>query len=133
MLMLDPDPTDATRAQRILLLDTDEAGRRELQLLLHGRGFEVRAFASAAPLLHDGSPGPADILLTAEVLRDADGIAVVDALRRRGWRGRAVLITALRSPALTARARASGFAAVLDVPFHHHDLLAALRASPATP
>ena len=124
---------DPARRPRLLLIDDDQAVRRSLQLLLHGRGFEVCAFGSAVRALANDFARRSDILVTDYLLPDGNGIALIDTLRRQGWRGRAVLITAFPSPGLAERAAASGFAAMLEKPLHHHTLIAAIGVPGATP
>ena len=47
-----PHPDPAVDVQRVvLLIEDDEAVRRSLQMLLHWRGYDVRSFAGAAPVL----------------------------------------------------------------------------------
>ncbi len=109
-----------------LVVDDDDAVRRSLQLLLHWRGYDVRAFATATHLIDSGQ-ARASVLVADYRLPDGDGIGVLDRLRGCGWDGRAVLLTGHGSPDLRARALASGFAAVLDKPLRQHELVGALN------
>lgn len=111
----------------LLLVEDDDGVRRGLQLLLQGQGFDVHSFASARAALADFAIPAAHYLVADYVLADSDGIALLTALRGRGWRGTAVLITAFASADLRANASAAGFAAMLDKPFRDDDLLRALR------
>lgn len=124
-----PAPVPATPVPALrrhaLLVEDDDAVRRSLQLLLHGRGFAVRSFATAHAVL-TGEIGDADSLVTDYRLPDGDGVAVLGGLRARGWAGRAVLITAFPSLALRRLAQAAGFDTVLEKPLRHHALIAAL-------
>jgi FixJ family two-component response regulator len=124
---------DLARRPRLLLIDDDAAVRRSLQLLLQGRGFNVRAFGSAVAALRDDLACRSDILITDYLLPDGDGIAVIETLRQQAWRGRAVLITAFPSSILAKRAIASGFDALLEKPLHHQALITAIGAHRATP
>ncbi len=122
-----PTPT-APPAQ--LLLIEDEAGvRRSIQLLLHGRQFEVHAFPMAGLALADPASADATHAVIDYALADSDGLKVLETLRARGWTGVAVLITAFYSEALAAAARAAGFSAVLPKPFRDNMLLDALLRS----
>jgi len=113
------------RGATVLLVEDDDAVRRSLQLLLHWRGYDVRAYPAASPLLHgDGAGG--DILIADYRLPDATGCDLRRALGERGWTGRSVLITGYASAALTADARGSGFAVVLGKPLRQQALFAAL-------
>lgn len=112
--------------RRALLVEDDEGVRRSLQLLLHWRGFEVRSFAAAGPLLSTAAIAPEDILIADYRLPDGTGIDVARALRARGWAGRSILITGFPHADLSETAAANGFAAVLEKPLRPHLLVAAL-------
>lgn len=112
----------------LLLVEDDDGVRRGLQLLLQGQGFDVQAFASAHAALADPAVPAAHYLVADYALAEGDGIALLTALRGRGWNGTAVLITAFASADLRAAASAAGFVAMLDKPFRDDDLLRALRA-----
>ncbi len=118
-------PVTADRPN-LLLVEDDDGIRRSLQLLLQGQGFNVRAFASAAPALADAAASEARYLVVDYLLADSDGIAFLRQLRARGWQGVAVLITAYASPEVRDGARDVGFVTVLDKPFRDNALIAAL-------
>jgi len=88
------------RGATVLLVEDDDGVRRSLQLLLHWRGYDVRAYPAASPLLHgDGAGG--DILIADYRLPDATGCDLRRALGERGWTGRSVLITGYAEQAAT--------------------------------
>lgn len=118
-------PTDQARPQ-ILLVEDDDLVRRSLQLLLHGNGYHVRAFASVATAIADPAALRVAALITDFRLSDGDGIGMLRALISRGWRGRALMITGHSTPALVDKANASGFDAVLEKPLQPHRLMQAL-------
>lgn len=118
------DPAEDRR--RVLLIEDDEAVRRSLQLLLHWRGFDVLSFAGAKAVLEGEGISDIDVLVTDYRLPDGDGIGVLRRLRRQGWAGKAILITAFPSTLLIESARASGFNAVLEKPLRQHELAGAL-------
>ena len=122
-----PDPVDEPR-HVVLLIEDDETVRRSLQLLLHWRGYDVRSFAGAGPVLDAQELGEVDALITDYRLPDGDGIGVLRSLRRKGWAGKAILITAFPSEMLTETARATGFDAVLEKPLRQHELVGALAS-----
>lgn len=124
--MSDLPPQSPARRLCAVLVEDDEPVRRSLQLLLHARGYDVRSYASAAPLLQDIRPDEADLLVTDYRLPDGDGMGVLRAMHRSGWTGRSVLITAFPSPALAESARACGFDAVLEKPLRPNELVGAL-------
>lgn len=117
---------------RLLLIEDDAGVRRGLQLLLEGHGYAVQSFASARPAIADPASVRATHVVIDYALPDDTGVAALGALRARGWRGIAVLITGHGSALLDRGARAAGFAAVIAKPFRDDQLLAAL-AAPASP
>lgn len=120
------DPCDRDTGRRAFLVEDDEAVRRSIQLLLHWRGYEVRSFAAAAPLLNSDNPEGAEILIADYCLPDGNGIAVLRGLREKGWVGRSVLITGYPTAELLKEAKESGFDTVLEKPLRRHELIAAI-------
>ncbi|CAN5587007.1 N/A [soil metagenome] len=91
--------------------------RRSLQLLLRSRGFNVRAYASGAALIADLDAQSDAVALVADFLMpQIDGVALLLALRAAGWTGPALLITAFATQEVEVRARAAGFALVIEKP-----------------
>lgn len=111
----------------VILVEDDEAVRRSLQLLLHWRGYEVRSFARAAPVFARDLSDGAHVLVADYRLPDANGFEVLRELRRRGWAGRSVLITAFPTADLIQAATACGYDAVLEKPLRQQALVAALE------
>ncbi|WP_066724488.1 response regulator [Sphingomonas pituitosa] len=124
-------------AQRpsVLLVEDDDGVRRATQLLLHGRGYRVRAHSAAAASLADPLAFEAAYLVADYRLPDGDGVQLLRDLQAKGWSGRAILVTAYPSPGLVARATAGGYAALLEKPLRGHELLSALevKAEQSTP
>lgn len=116
----------------VLLLDTDGASRRPLQLQLLGWGYDVRAFGCATCLLASDF-GEADPLVVGESSPDAEAPLLIERLRRRGWRGQAILV----APPLAGRsredARRQGFAAMVRSPVRRLPLVAALDSVAVAP
>jgi FixJ family two-component response regulator len=115
--MLDPDSWRRNHRQKILLIEDEPELRRSLQLLFHGRGFAVRAFASPQALLADPALLEADCLIADYRMPELDGLHLMSELRQRGWSGPAVLITAYPSAELTAQALELGYSEVAAKPF----------------
>lgn len=107
---------------RLLLVEDDDGVRRSLQLLLRGRGFDVRAYSAGAALLADPLAEGAGCFVADFNMEDLDGVEVLTRLRSRGWSGPAVLITAYPSEQLKERALAEGFSEVLEKPFREQVL-----------
>lgn len=118
-----PDsPLPPKERLKILLAEDDPGVRRSLQLLLQARGFDVRAFAMGATLLADPESLRAACLVTGYRMAGLDGLAILARLRAQGWRGASILITGHPSPAMTERATAGGFDAVIEKPFREPGL-----------
>lgn len=112
----------ARERPRLLLVEDDDGVRRSLQLLLRGRGFDVRAYSAGAALLADPLADGAGCFVADFHMEDLDGVEVLTRLRSRGWSGPAVLITAYPSEQLKERALAEGFSEVLEKPFREQVL-----------
>jgi FixJ family two-component response regulator len=113
----------------VLLVEDEDGARRSLQLFLLGRGYRVRAHSAAAAALADPSCAEAPLLVADYRLPDSDGLRLLAAMRQRGWKGRAILVTGHGSKPLADAARAAGFAAILEKPLRHHQLLLVLEGA----
>lgn len=107
----------------ILLVEDDAGVRRSLQLLLSGQGYDVRAYYEGQPLLADGQSLDAACLIADYRMGDMNGLAVLEGMRQRGWKGPAVLITAFPSAELAQRAEAAGFNTIIEKPLKPHALV----------
>jgi len=124
----------STERPKIWLVEDDPAVRRSLQLLLQGRGFEVRAYAAGSALLSDTATLDAACFIADYRMEELDGLDVLRALRARGWQGPAIMITAFPSAQLSDDAKAAGFQAVIDKPFREHLISdAVLKATSSAP
>ena len=104
------------KRQKILIAEDDPGVRRSLQLLLQGRGYDVRSYASGAALLADRTARDAACVVADYAMPDIDGMALLREMRAEGWPGAAVLITAYHSRNLEERAAIEGFASVIEKP-----------------
>ena len=116
----------ATNTSTVFVVDDDDSLRDAIRSLLRSVGHTVEMYQSAEEFLEHRNPAQPGCLVLDIRLPDGNGIEVMRTLRRRGWRGRAILITAFADTFMAADARASGFAVVLEKPLHHHALVAAL-------
>jgi FixJ family two-component response regulator len=66
---------------KIILVEDDPAVRRSLQLLLQGRGYAIRSYASSAALRADLTTADAACLVTDFRMPELDGFAVLRTLR----------------------------------------------------
>jgi FixJ family two-component response regulator len=115
----------------VLLVEDEDGVRRSLQLMLSGKGYRVRAFSAAAPAIADAALDEATLLIADYRLPDSDGLSLLAGLRRRGWAGRAILVTAFPTPDLASAARGAGFSALIEKPLRQQELLGALHAPTA--
>ena len=95
-------------------------------MLLEGEGYGVRAFSSAAAVQADRDVMRAACLVTDYRLGDEDGLSLLRDLRRIGWCGPAILITAFTSSALAEQASSLGFVQMFAKPFRPHLLIEAV-------
>lgn len=119
----------------ILLVEDDDPVRRSLQLLLRGRGFDVRAYASSSQALADPLNRSAVCLIADLVMPELDGIDLLGGLRADGWTGRAILVSGYLTAEKRKRAEEAGFDAVLAKPVAENVLmsvLASLSSQPST-
>ncbi|KEQ52903.1 Two-component response regulator [Sphingobium chlorophenolicum] len=98
-----------------------------MQLLLQGRGFQVRSFADPEALVADVKANNPACLVTDYRMAGCNGVEVLDRLRTAGWSGSAILVTAYGSAELLQRAMAHGFDAVIDKPCKDSALINAIR------
>jgi FixJ family two-component response regulator len=116
---------------RLLLVEDDPGVRRSLQLLLRGRGFEVRAYASGLALLADPTALGAVCLVADYRMPEIDGLLILRRLRELGWQGQALLITAFPSARLVDQAMAAGFSRVIEKPLVEAALVDAVQRAVA--
>lgn len=83
------DPND--KALSIALVDPDDMSRRALHLVLSGQRHRVRSYDSDRALADDANAVKADWLIIS-VRAGSEGLAAVERLRDRGWRGRLAVI-----------------------------------------
>lgn len=112
---------------RLLLVEDDVGVRRSLQLLLHGRGFEVRAYASGLALLADPTALDAVCLVADYRMPEIDGLLILSRLRERGWRGEALMITAFPTAQLIDQALSAGYSRVIEKPMAESVLVEAVE------
>lgn len=112
---------------RLLLVEDDTGLRRSLQLLLHGRGFEVRAYASGLALLADPTALDAVCLVSDYRMPEIDGLAILRRLREQGWGGQALMITAFPTSQLINQALSVGYGRVIEKPMAESVLVDAIE------
>ncbi len=120
-------PNTLEHRARLLLVEDDVGVRRSLQLLLHGRGFEVRAYASGLALLADPTVLDAVCLVADYRMPEIDGLLILTRLREMGWRGEALMITAFPTRQLIDQALTVGYSRVMEKPMAEAALVDAVE------
>ncbi|AOH87292.1 histidine kinase (plasmid) [Sphingomonas panacis] len=109
---------------RVLLVEDDSGVRRSIQLVLHARGYDVRAFSSGALALADPASISAACLVTDYRMAGMDGLELLRGLRAAGWLQPAILITGHSADFVAASEDRDRFADILEKPLLDHRLLA---------
>lgn len=104
-----PGPFDPT----VFVVDDDPAVLGSLKFSLETEGFRVRVFLTGRDLLSDGEALPQAACLVVDYnLSGSNGLDLIAALRAKGNRLPAILITSHPSPEVRHRAQAAGIAVV---------------------
>ena len=129
--MPDASPSPAADAARsaplLVLVDDDRALRAALTFALEIEGYRVKTCETGEQLLDLALPVEACCLVVDHKLDALSGLDALDALRRRGVRLPAILITSYANPELRGRARRLD-AEVVEKPLVGDALLARIRA-----
>lgn len=100
----------------ILVSDDDHRFRRSIQLMLCSCGYTVRSYTSGSALLADPQAMCGHCLVADDCMTDIDGFAILEALRVKGWCGKAIMVSANCDQSLHERARKAGFDEVFAKP-----------------
>ncbi len=112
----------------ILAIDDDDAVRASLRFALEVEGFAVEDYRSGEDLLSAEVDRHADCVLVDYRLPGIDGMALVSALRARGIRCPAILMTT--DPPAEARQRASDAGVtIIEKPLLGNVLTESIRAA----
>lgn len=101
---------------RILLVEDDDAVRRSLQLMLQSRGYEVRAYPSAAGLARDAEAVRCNCVIADLMMPQSNAIQLLGELRKAGWEGKSILISGFLDRDWEARGREAGYDLVFMKP-----------------
>ena len=122
-----PSPATVCRVPRVLVVD-DEAGVREsVRMVLRGE-CEVVGAESVEAALRALDASRVDLVVLDLVMPGRDGFALLEDLAKRRDAPPVIVLTATRSVADTARARALGAAECMRKPFEVDALRARVRA-----
>jgi FixJ family two-component response regulator len=124
---MSPHSTPAVAAPTIVVIDDDAAVRNSLKFSLEIEGFTVCTYASPIDVLNgDGLPAVA-CLIVDQNMPGMSGLNLLAALRRRGDRTPAILVSAHATAALRDEAADRGVA-VVEKPFVGNALVDRIRA-----
>lgn len=123
-------PELARPVRSILLVEDDDALRRSVQLLLTGRGHQVRAYPGPGGLAHDPAALGCDCLIADLMMPATDAVALLGDLRSAGWGGPAILISGLLDEASRERALQVGYDVILAKPLNESLLARTLEQLP---
>lgn len=114
---------------QIALIDGTAEARHARQLMLRAEGFDVRAYASALPLLSDPRVRANACIVAAIEMPQLGGVGLLRAMRAQGWQGKAILLAEERSPALVLLAADQDFTLIAPTEVSDGPLLAGIRAA----
>jgi two-component system, LuxR family, response regulator FixJ len=114
--------------RKIAIVDDYAAVRESIRFLLEVAGHSVETFGSGAEFLAAGLANVACLILD-HYMEQLNGLEVAEKLRLDVLGTPILLITALPSPAIRARAAILGIQKVLEKPFEEKDLLDFINAS----
>lgn len=101
-------PSDRPAAETVLVVDDDPAVRNSLRFSLEIEGYRVRLFRSDKDVLDlDELPQSACLVIDYN-LADSNGLDLIAAMRARGYRSPAILITSHPPIGVRQRAAAAG-------------------------
>lgn len=112
---------------RILLVEEEDAVRRDRQLLLGGQGYDVRAYQSPVGLFCNPEALRAACLIAGLLLPGKDALCLLAELTEAGWNGPAILISGVLSDDRKSQAYAAGFDLVLHKSISDFTLVRAVR------
>ncbi|MFI5013344.1 MAG: response regulator transcription factor [Hyphomicrobiales bacterium] len=111
----------------ILIVDDDAAVLNSLSFMLEAEGFEVRAFGDIGELIAAESMPKVDCLILDYRMPVMNGFDVLQWLREQKVTAPAILITGHPDRTLRSRARAAGFARVVEKPLLENELVDDIR------
>ena len=112
--------------ERVYLLDDDPDVLKVVESMLQISGYAVLAYRSPAEFLAATDNLPAGVVITDQVMHGMVGIEVQRRLSARPNHFKVILVTAFSTTSLAVEAMKNGAVTVLDKPFNHQELLAAV-------
>jgi two-component system, LuxR family, response regulator FixJ len=127
-MTMSPHSTPTIAAPIIAIVDDDAAVRNSLQFSLEIEGFTVRTYSDPAEMLSSENRPAAACLIVDQNMPGMSGLNLLAALRRRGDRTPAILVSAHATAALRDEAADRGVS-VVEKPFVGNALIDRIRAA----
>ncbi|MBL8819068.1 MAG: response regulator transcription factor [Planctomyces sp.] len=119
--------SESIKNRRVYVIDDDSAVLNVLQFMLQQSGYDVQGYQSSIEFLRQSETLPPGVVVTDQVMSQAEGIEVQRQLANRPHQFRVILMTAFPRTSLAVAAMKAGAVTVLDKPFDRADLLAAVE------
>lgn len=119
--------TPRNQGRRVYAIDDDAAVLRVLEMMLRQAGYEVVAFTSSLEFLRLSEQLPPGVVVTDQVMTQAEGIEVQRQLANRPFQFQVILITAFPRTSLAVAAMKAGAVTVLDKPFDRVQIMDAVE------
>ena len=113
----------------VYVIDDDESARHSLEFLLDVAGVRVRSFASADAFLKASPPLAGACVVTDVRMPGMNGIALAEALKRRGGGVPVIVITGHADVPLAIQAMKAEVADFIEKPFDNEAMLSAIRSA----
>lgn len=127
--MLPPSPLVNSPAEKtVLVVDDDPAVRNSLRFSLEIDGYRVRLFRSDKDVLDLDELPQSACLVIDYYLPDGNGLDLIEAMRARGYRSPAILITSHPPIGVRQRAAAAGVP-IVEKPLLGDALMDAIHAA----
>jgi two-component system response regulator FixJ len=117
---------------KVIVVDDDEAVLDSLQIMLEAEGFAVETFARARLLLETYERAGGSCIVTDVRMPDMDGMALLQALRRRGPMPPVIVMTGHGDVPLAVRAMKLGARDFIEKPFDPGVLVRCIREALAS-
>lgn len=113
----------------VYIVDDDDAVRDSLSMLLDGRGYQVRGFASAHEFL-EAAPSLAAGCLIADIrMPEMDGLELQERLRERSLHFPAIVVTGHADVPLAVKAMKAGALDFIEKPFTSQAILDSIEVA----
>ena len=127
LMTIDAQPAVTVATTRVHVVDDDESMRVALTRLLLAAGFQVSAYASAGDFLVAADQSPSGCLLLDLHMPGPDGLALQEAVRRRGWDLPVVFLSGRGDVSSSVKALKAGAHDFLTKPVDGKTLLQAIQ------